>query len=190
MSDVSSAKPDPKTGPAVENPASASAIQRLGLIFAVFTVLLFYVLITSWPVVEGPNATQFKPFRLFGLYCDWPADKRMLFTVIMAGAIGSLVHALTSFTDFDDAMGIANDTLYGLGAGVWSRDGNTAYRAGREIKAGRVWVNCYHVYPPHSAFGGYKQSGFGRETHKMALDHYQQTKNLLVSYADKAQGFF
>ncbi|WP_301145932.1 acetaldehyde dehydrogenase ExaC [Mycobacterium simiae] len=100
------------------------------------------------------------------------------------------VVAVTSFSDFADAMGIANDTLYGLGAGVWSRDGNTAYRAGREIKAGRVWVNCYHAYPPHAAFGGYKQSGFGRETHKMALEHYQQTKNLLVSYADKAQGFF
>jgi len=100
------------------------------------------------------------------------------------------VVAVTSFTDYDDAMGIANETLYGLGAGVWSRDGNTAYRAGRDIQAGRVWVNCYHVYPPHAAFGGYKQSGFGRETHKMALDHYQQTKNLMVSYADKAQGFF
>ena len=100
------------------------------------------------------------------------------------------VVAVASFTDYDDAMGIANDTLYGLGAGVWSRDGNTAYRAGREIKAGRVWVNCYHAYPPHAAFGGYKQSGFGRETHKMALDHYQQTKNLLVSYADKAVGLF
>jgi aldehyde dehydrogenase len=100
------------------------------------------------------------------------------------------VVTVTSFTDFNDAMDIANDTLYGLGAGVWSRDGNAAYRAGREIKAGRVWVNCYHVYPAHAAFGGYKLSGFGRETHKMALDHYQQTKNLLVSYADKAQGFF
>ena len=100
------------------------------------------------------------------------------------------VVAVASFTDYDDAMGIANDTLYGLGAGVWSRDGNTAYRAGREIKAGRVWVNCYHAYPPHAAFGGYKQSGFGRETHKMALDHYQQTKNLLVSYTDKAVGLF
>ncbi|OBA63896.1 aldehyde dehydrogenase [Mycobacterium sp. 1100029.7] len=100
------------------------------------------------------------------------------------------VVTVTSFADYDDAMSIANDTLYGLGAGVWSRDGNTAYRAGRDIKAGRVWVNCYHMYPPHSAFGGYKQSGFGRETHKMALDHYQQTKNLLVSYTDKAQGFF
>jgi aldehyde dehydrogenase len=100
------------------------------------------------------------------------------------------VVAVTSFNDYDDAMGIANDTLYGLGAGVWSRDGNTAYRAGRDIQAGRVWVNCYHAYPPHAAFGGYKQSGFGRETHKMALDHYQQTKNLMVSYAEKAVGLF
>jgi aldehyde dehydrogenase len=98
--------------------------------------------------------------------------------------------AVTSFTDYDDALSIANDTLYGLGAGVWSRDGNTAYRAGRDIQAGRVWVNCYHVYPPHAAFGGYKLSGFGRECHKMALGHYQQTKNLMVSYSEKAQGFF
>jgi aldehyde dehydrogenase len=100
------------------------------------------------------------------------------------------VVTVASFTDYEDALGMANDTLYGLGAGVWSRDGNTAYRAGRDIQAGRVWVNCYHVYPPHAAFGGYKQSGFGRETHKMALDHYQQTKNLLVSYSDKAVGLF
>lgn len=100
------------------------------------------------------------------------------------------VVAVASFTDYDDAIGIANDTLYGLGAGVWSRDGNTAYRAGRDIQAGRVWVNCYHVYPPHAAFGGYKLSGFGRECHKMALDHYQQTKNLMVSYSDKALGLF
>src|SRR5271167_96299 len=100
------------------------------------------------------------------------------------------VVAVTSFTDYADAMGIANDTLYGLGAGVWSRDGNTAYRAGRDIKAGRVWVNCYHAYPAHAAFGGYKQSGIGRENHKMMLDHCQQTKNLLVSYSEKAQGFF
>jgi len=100
------------------------------------------------------------------------------------------VVAVTSFTDYDDAISIANDTLYGLGAGVWSRDGNTAYRAGRDIKAGRVWTNCYHQYPAHAAFGGYKQSGIGRENHKMMLDHYQQTKNLLVSYSDKAQGFF
>src|ERR1700744_4956129 len=100
------------------------------------------------------------------------------------------VVSVASFTDYDDAMSIANDTLYGLGAGVWSRDGNTASRAGRDIQAGRVWVNCYHAYPPHAAFGGYKQSGFGRETHKVALDHYQQTKNLLVSYSDKALGLF
>jgi aldehyde dehydrogenase len=100
------------------------------------------------------------------------------------------VVAVTSFNDYDDAIKIANDTLYGLGAGVWSRDGNTAYRAGRDIKAGRVWTNCYHAYPAHAAFGGYKQSGIGRENHKMMLDHYQQTKNLLVSYSNKAQGFF
>ena len=100
------------------------------------------------------------------------------------------VVSVTSFTDYDDAIRIANDTLYGLGAGVWSRDGNTAYRAGRDIKAGRVWTNCYHMYPAHAAFGGYKQSGIGRENHKMMLDHYQQTKNLLVSYSNKAQGFF
>jgi aldehyde dehydrogenase len=100
------------------------------------------------------------------------------------------VVAVTSFTDYDDAIRIANDTLYGLGAGVWSRNGNVAYRAGRDIKAGRVWTNCYHQYPAHAAFGGYKQSGIGRENHKMMLDHYQQTKNLLVSYSDKAVGFF
>ena len=100
------------------------------------------------------------------------------------------VVAVTSFKDYDEAMSIANDTLYGLGAGVWSRDGNTAYRAGRDIKAGRVWTNCYHQYPAHAAFGGYKQSGIGRENHLMMLDHYQQTKNLLVSYSNKALGFF
>ena len=100
------------------------------------------------------------------------------------------VVSMTSFRDFDDAMRIANATLYGLGAGVWSRDGNTAYRAGRAIQAGRVWTNCYHLYPAHAAFGGYKQSGIGRETHRMMLDHYQQTKNLLVSYSQKPMGFF
>ncbi len=91
------------------------------------------------------------------------------------------VVSVTKFTDFDNAMEIANDTLYGLGAGVWSRDTNTAYRAGRAIQAGRVWTNCYHAYPAHAAFGGYKSSGIGRENHAMMLDHYQQTKNLLVS---------
>jgi len=100
------------------------------------------------------------------------------------------VLSVTSFSDFDDAISIANDTLYGLGAGVWSRSGDTAYRAGRAIEAGRVWTNTYHQYPAHAAFGGYKQSGVGRENHKMMLDHYQQTKNLLVSYAEGPMGFF
>ncbi|MGC5165780.1 aldehyde dehydrogenase [Luteimicrobium sp. DT211] len=100
------------------------------------------------------------------------------------------VVAVTSFTDFDDAVTIANDTLYGLGAGVWSREANTAYRAGRAIEAGRVWTNCYHAYPAAAAFGGYKGSGVGRENHKMMLDHYQQTKNLLVSYSPQKLGFF
>ena len=100
------------------------------------------------------------------------------------------VLAVTQFKDDDEALAIANDTLYGLGAGVWTRNINRAYRFGRAIKAGRVWTNCYHLYPAHAAFGGYKQSGIGRETHKMMLDHYQQTKNLLVSYSPKALGFF
>jgi aldehyde dehydrogenase len=100
------------------------------------------------------------------------------------------VVAVTTFKDADDALAIANDTLYGLGAGVWSRDANTCYRFGRGIQAGRVWVNCYHAYPAHAAFGGYKQSGIGRENHKMMLSHYQQTKNMLVSYSPKKLGFF
>ena len=100
------------------------------------------------------------------------------------------VLSVTKFKNLEDAIAIGNDTVYGLGAGVWSRNSANTYRVGREIKAGRVWTNCYHLYPAHAAFGGYKQSGFGRETHKMILDHYQQTKNLLVSYSPKALGFF
>ncbi len=100
------------------------------------------------------------------------------------------VLAVTRFKDEEEALAIANDTLYGLGAGVWSRQANTCYRLGRAIQAGRVWTNCYHLYPAHAAFGGYKQSGVGRENHKMMLDHYQQTKNMLVSYSPKALGFF
>src|ERR1700677_5009266 len=100
------------------------------------------------------------------------------------------VVSVTTFKTEDEALQIANDTLYGLGAAVWSRDGDTAYKMGREIKAGRVWTNCYHAYPAHAAFGGYKQSGFGRENHKMMLDHYQQTKNMLVSYSPQKLGFF
>ncbi|MBB3004717.1 aldehyde dehydrogenase [Paraburkholderia tropica] len=100
------------------------------------------------------------------------------------------VVSVTTFKNEEEALAIANDTLYGLGAGVWTRDGNRAYRFGRAIQAGRIWTNCYHLYPAHAAFGGYKQSGIGRENHKMMLDHYQQTKNLLVSYAAKPLGFF
>ena len=100
------------------------------------------------------------------------------------------VVSVTTFRDDDEALAIANDTLYGLGAGIWSRDASRLYRFGRAIQAGRVWTNCYHAYPAHAAFGGYKQSGVGRETHKMMLDHYQQTKNLLVSYSPKKLGFF
>jgi len=100
------------------------------------------------------------------------------------------VLAVTTFKTEADALALANDTLYGLGAGVWSRNGNVAYRMGRAIKAGRVWTNCYHDYAAHAAFGGYKESGIGRETHKMMLDHYQQTKYLLVSYSESKLGFF
>ena len=100
------------------------------------------------------------------------------------------VLAVTTFKDEAQALQIANDTQYGLGAGVWTRDGSRAYRLGRAIQAGRVWTNCYHAYPAHAAFGGYKESGIGRETHKVMLEHYQQTKNLLVSYSPKALGFF
>ena len=100
------------------------------------------------------------------------------------------VLSVTPFDDDEDAMAIANDTLYGLGAGVWTRNINRAYRFGRGLQAGRVWTNCFHLYPAHAAFGGYKKSGIGRENHKMMLDHYQQTKNMLVSYSPKAMGFF
>ena len=100
------------------------------------------------------------------------------------------VLSVTTFEDEEEALSIANDTLYGLGAGLWTRDINRAYRMGRGIQAGRVWTNCYHLYPAHAAFGGYKKSGIGRENHKMMLDHYQQTKNVLVSYSPKALGFF
>lgn len=100
------------------------------------------------------------------------------------------VLAVTTFKDFDEAMAIANDTSYGLGAGVWSRDGNIAYRAGRAIQAGRVWVNNYHTYPAHAAFGGYKESGVGRETHQMMMAHYSQVKCMLVSYDENPTGLF
>ena len=100
------------------------------------------------------------------------------------------VVSVTTFKDKDEALKLANDTLYGLGAGVWTRNGNLAFEMGRNIEAGRVWTNCYHAYPAHAAFGGYKQSGIGRETHKMMLNHYRQTKNLYVSYDENPLGFF
>lgn len=100
------------------------------------------------------------------------------------------VISVTTFKDAEEALKIANDTAFGLGAGVWTRDANLAHRMGRGIESGRVWTNCYHLYPAHAAFGGYKKSGIGRETHKMMLDHYQQTKNLLVSYSTSPLGFF
>jgi aldehyde dehydrogenase len=100
------------------------------------------------------------------------------------------VLAVTTFKDECEALQIANDTLYGLGAGVWTRDGARAFRMGRGIKAGRVWTNCYHLYPAHAAFGGYKSSGVGRENHKMMLEHYSQTKCLLVSYDQNPMGLF
>ena len=100
------------------------------------------------------------------------------------------VVSVTTFKDRDDAIRIGNDTIYGLGAGVWARNANDLYHVGRGIRAGRVWTNCYHAYPAHAAFGGYKQSGFGRETHRMAMHHYRQTKNLLISYSPNALGLF
>ncbi|MDP4588221.1 MAG: aldehyde dehydrogenase family protein, partial [Flavobacteriales bacterium] len=100
------------------------------------------------------------------------------------------VLCVTTFKDEAEAIEIANDTLYGLGAGVWTRDTHQAYQISRAVQAGRVWVNCYHAYPAHAPFGGYKKSGIGRETHKMMLNHYRQTKNMLISYDKKALGFF
>lgn len=100
------------------------------------------------------------------------------------------VLSVTTFKDDEEALEIANDTLYGLGAGVWTRNINKAYRFGRAIQAGRVWTNTYHQYPAHAAFGGYKKSGIGRENHLMMLSHYQQTKNLLVSYSEEPMGLF
>ena len=129
---------------------------------------------------EGLEGYYVKPTVLSG-------HNRM--RVFQEEIFGPVVSVATFKTD-EEALSIANDTLYGLGAGVWTRDGTRAYRMGRAIQAGRVWTNCYHAYPAHAAFGGYKRSGIGRETHRMMLDHYQQTKNLLVSYSAKKLGFF
>ncbi|WP_405720108.1 aldehyde dehydrogenase family protein [Streptomyces sp. NBC_00046] len=141
-------------------------------------------------VLTGGELIEYDGELAGGFYVQptiFEGDNRM--RVFQEEIFGPVV-AVTSFSDFDDAIGTANDTLYGLGAGVWTRDMNTAYRAGRAIQAGRVWTNCYHAYPAHAAFGGYKQSGIGRENHKMMLEHYQQTKNILCSYSPKKLGFF
>ncbi|MFJ7065808.1 aldehyde dehydrogenase family protein [Streptomyces sp. NPDC101115] len=141
-------------------------------------------------ILTGGQRVEYDGELAGGFYVQptvFEGDNRM--RVFQEEIFGPVV-AVTSFTDFEDAVRTANDTLYGLGAGVWTRDTTTAYRAGRAIQAGRVWTNCYHAYPAHAAFGGYKQSGVGRETHKMMLDHYQQTKNILQSYSPKKLGFF
>ena len=143
------------------------------------------------PQVLTGGARNLLPGDLAGGYYVKPTvfkghNKMRVFQEEIFGPVVSV----TTFKDDDEALSIANDTLYGLGAGIWSRDANRLYRFGRAIQAGRVWTNCYHAYPAHAAFGGYKQSGIGRETHKMMLDHYQQTKNMLVSYSPKKLGFF
>jgi len=141
-------------------------------------------------VLTGGHQAQMEGELAGGYYVEptvFSGNNRM--RIFQEEIFGPVV-SVTTFKDEAEALEIANDTLYGLGAGVWSRDAGTCYRFGRAIKAGRVWTNCYHAYPAHAAFGGYKQSGIGRENHKMMLDHYQQTKNMLVSYSPKKLGFF
>ncbi len=141
-------------------------------------------------VLAGGKQAQLSGDMADGYYIEPTVFKGHNKMRIFQEEIFGPVLAVTTFKDEADALAIANDTLYGLGAGVWSRNGNVAYRMGRAIQAGRVWTNCYHAYPAHAAFGGYKESGIGRETHKVMLDHYQQTKNLLVSYTESKLGFF
>jgi len=141
-------------------------------------------------VLIGGGATKLEGELSGGYYIQPTLFKGHNKMRIFQEEIFGPVLAVTTFKDEAEAMEIANDTPYGLGAGVWTRDGSRAYRFGRGIQAGRVWTNCYHAYPAHATFGGYKESGIGRETHKMMLDHYQQTKNLLVSYDPNKLGFF
>jgi len=187
----------------------AAAVEEAGVASIVFFTWRFNTEIRAWLTDEQARGgwsregwsggaavwlgTSLQPDSPFNT--PWRREKGGLWDVgphvvsLLWASLGPVV-SVTRFSDVDDAIKIANDTLYGLGAGVWTRDINVAYRAGRAIKAGRVWTNSYHLYPAHAAFGGYKQSGIGRENHKMMLDHYQQTKNLLVSYSPKALGFF
>ncbi len=141
-------------------------------------------------LIGGERKVQDDPAIKDGFYIQPTIFKGHNKMRIFQEEIFGPVLSVTTFKDEAEALAIANDTLYGLGAGVWSRNGNRAYRMGKAIQAGRVWTNCYHLYPAHAAFGGYKQSGIGRENHKMMLDHYQQTKNLLVSYSENKLGFF
>ena len=141
-------------------------------------------------VLAGGNVAKLNSGLENGYYIEPTVFKGNNKMRIFQEEIFGPVVSVTTFKDEAEALEIANDTLYGLGAGVWSRDANLAFRMGREIQAGRVWTNCYHAYPAHAAFGGYKQSGIGRENHKMMLDHYRQTKNLLVSYDPNKLGFF
>ncbi|MEO1581579.1 MAG: aldehyde dehydrogenase [Pseudomonadota bacterium] len=141
-------------------------------------------------VLTGGSRAEFDGEMAGGYYIQPTVFKGDNSMRIFQEEIFGPVVSVTTFKDEAEALSIANDTLYGLGAGVWTRDGSKAFRMGREIKAGRVWTNCYHHYPAHAAFGGYKQSGIGRENHKMMLGHYRQTKNLLVSYDPNAMGFF
>ena len=141
-------------------------------------------------VLAGGNVAKLNSGLENGYYIEPTVFKGNNKMRIFQEEIFGPVVSVTTFKDEAEALEIANDTLYGLGAGVWSRDANLAFRMGRGIQAGRVWTNCYHAYPAHAAFGGYKSSGIGRETHKMMLDHYQQTKNLLVSYTETKLGFF
>jgi len=141
-------------------------------------------------VLTGGNAAKVSDYLSGGFYIEPTILKGHNKMRVFQEEIFGPVVSVTTFKTQEEALAIANDTMYGLGAGVWSRDMNTCYRFGRAIEAGRVWVNNYHAYPAHAAFGGYKQSGIGRENHKMMLDHYQQTKNMLVSYNPNKLGFF
>jgi len=141
-------------------------------------------------VLIGGNIEQIDPSLDSGYYIEPTLLKGTNNMRVFQEEIFGPVVSVTTFKDEAEALAIANDTIFGLGAGLWTRDMNRAYRMGRGIEAGRVWTNCYHLYPAHAAFGGYKKSGVGRETHKMMLDHYQQTKNLLVSYDINPLGFF
>jgi aldehyde dehydrogenase len=141
-------------------------------------------------ILTGGKRASFEGEMSGGYYVEPTVFKGKNSMRIFQEEIFGPVVSVTTFKDDEEALALANDTLYGLGAGVWTRDLNRAYHFGREIQAGRVWTNCYHLYPAHAAFGGYKQSGIGRENHRMMLDHYQQTKNQLVSYSTSALGFF